>query len=258
MTLTVNLTNNLVSDLTKNLLGGVGTPPPPEEPETISNLIAWFKCNDSSQFVFNGASKISQWNDASGNDNHLTQVTSTNQPTYDSINKKVIFDGVNDFLSCPDIFNGVNTISGFVVIKDTSSGAVAARNGSHWKFGSPSKLSNHYGGIEAGTNGDIYDDFGSNDRKQVAFSETSVTLNKNKVYNVVVNNSSMNVYLNNSLTFATTFNTFSTIATPSIAVSFNNYFEGEMQELIFYTKNVNTTERNQLYNYLNNKYTLDS
>ena len=50
-------------------------------PSVISTA-AWFDASDSSTITIDGSNKVSDWLDKSGNDNHATQVISSEQPTY--------------------------------------------------------------------------------------------------------------------------------------------------------------------------------
>ena len=53
------------------------------QPPSISACTLWLDAADSNTITLNG-SNVSQWNDKSGNDNHLLQGTADNQPTYDA------------------------------------------------------------------------------------------------------------------------------------------------------------------------------
>lgn len=70
-------------------------------PTSISGLQLWLDASDSSTITLNG-STVSQWNDKSGNDYHVSQGTASNQPTYveSALNSKntVRFDGAGDGL----------------------------------------------------------------------------------------------------------------------------------------------------------------
>lgn len=79
------------------LLGTGGVPV--ASPVPMSNLKAWYKADAG--VTLNG-STVSQWNDQSGNGNHLYQSTAANQPTFISDEGDglpgIRFDGVNDIL----------------------------------------------------------------------------------------------------------------------------------------------------------------
>jgi len=67
-----------------------------------TNVELWLDANDSSTITLNG-STVSQWDDKSGNNYHISQATASNQPAYVTsvLNSKNIvrFDGVNDIMS---------------------------------------------------------------------------------------------------------------------------------------------------------------
>lgn len=54
---------------------------PQFSPSDIADLGMWFSAKDDSTLNFNG-DNISQWDDKSGNDNHASQGTASNQPKY--------------------------------------------------------------------------------------------------------------------------------------------------------------------------------
>ena len=70
-------------------------------PASISGLQLWLDADDSETITLNG-STVSQWDDKSGNNYHVSQATASNQPTFtaSALNSKSVvrFDGVNDGL----------------------------------------------------------------------------------------------------------------------------------------------------------------
>ena len=56
-------------------------------PSNISNLLAWWDFSDEETVTKSGANLISQVDDKSGNDYHLTQATGANQPTWEDDNR---------------------------------------------------------------------------------------------------------------------------------------------------------------------------
>lgn len=59
------------------------------------NTVAWYDAAES-YITKDGSDLVSQWDDRSGNDNHLLQATATNQPLWSS--DGVLFDGVDNYL----------------------------------------------------------------------------------------------------------------------------------------------------------------
>jgi len=61
-----------------------------------TSLKAWFR---NGVGVTSSGGVVSQWDDQSGNGNHLLQATGTKQPAYDG-SAIITFDGVDDFMKC--------------------------------------------------------------------------------------------------------------------------------------------------------------
>lgn len=74
-------------------------------PASITTAL-WLDAADASTITLNG-SAVSQWNDKSGNGNHVTQATASAQPTYSMTGfnglPTLSFDAVNDEMSCTDV-----------------------------------------------------------------------------------------------------------------------------------------------------------
>ncbi len=105
--------------------------------------------SDSSTLTLNG-STVSQWNDKSGNNCHVSQGTSANQPTYSgtAFNNRptVFFDATNDEMACDTtgktrvvnsqgnlfyaaVFEMLNDVIGWRMIVGTDSGSGTANQG---------------------------------------------------------------------------------------------------------------------------------
>lgn len=71
------------------------------DPTSVTGLVAWHDASNAGSITASGGT-VSQWDDLSGNGHHLTQATSTYQPTTGSstINglNALGFDGVDDYL----------------------------------------------------------------------------------------------------------------------------------------------------------------
>ena len=64
------------------------------QPADQQNIIAYYKLNTAITVTGSG---VSQWDDQSGNGNHLKQATDTNRPSLES-DGTILFDGVDNFL----------------------------------------------------------------------------------------------------------------------------------------------------------------
>jgi len=90
---------------------------------TPSNIITklWFDAADVLTLNLDGT-KVTQWDDKSGNNCHATQGTGSYQPTYDSVNSRIDFDGSNDILdvACNAIARNVGELNCFAVVQYNS------------------------------------------------------------------------------------------------------------------------------------------
>ena len=62
---------------------------------TLLDPVAWFRFNSG----ITGVTTVSQWDDVTGNANHLKQATETNQPAL-QVDGSILFDGVDNYLKC--------------------------------------------------------------------------------------------------------------------------------------------------------------
>ena len=104
----------------------------------IAGLQLWLDADDSDTITLNG-STVSQWNDKSGNDYHVSQGTASNQPTYtaSALNSKSVvrFDGAGDrlFNTTAQPVSGSSNRTIFIVFSCNS----ASPNDYSLYFGSP-------------------------------------------------------------------------------------------------------------------------
>lgn len=71
-------------------------------PASLTGLAAWWDASDATTFTYSSGSVVSQWRDKSGNARHLSQATTTDQPSRTgTINGKsaVLFDGTSDYMA---------------------------------------------------------------------------------------------------------------------------------------------------------------
>lgn len=82
-----------------------------------SALVAWYDAGDAATITESGGA-VSQWNDKSGNTNHLAQGTGANQPVYSATGFQSNAPGItfttNDFLSKASMTIGTNKTSAFI------------------------------------------------------------------------------------------------------------------------------------------------
>jgi hypothetical protein len=95
-------------------------------PTDLSNLLLWLDASDAST-ITETLGAVSQWDDKSGNGNHVTQATSSQQPTTNSVTiggvNAINFDG-NDFLRRADSLGltGNPAITVLTVVRPDTSG----------------------------------------------------------------------------------------------------------------------------------------
>ncbi len=81
-------------------------------PSDLANLELWTRFNSG---ITESSSLVSQWDDVSGNANHLKQATGTNQPTVQG-DGSILFDGVDNFLKA-DAFTLVQPETVYILFK---------------------------------------------------------------------------------------------------------------------------------------------
>lgn len=84
------------------------------QPTDIAGCQLWLDASDASTFTFGSGTAVSQWNDKSGNTNHVSQSTAGQQPTRSgTINglSSIVFDGSDDILERPN-FQLANATTG--------------------------------------------------------------------------------------------------------------------------------------------------
>jgi len=84
-------------------------------PSDLANLELWTKFN--SGITVTGAG-VSQWDDVSGNGNHLKQGADTNMPS-EEVDGSILFDGVDNFLKA-DAFTLVQPETVYILLKQMS------------------------------------------------------------------------------------------------------------------------------------------
>ena len=96
------------------------------DPSTILGCKAWYDASDSTSITKDGGNLVSQWNDKSGQANHVVQATGSKQPLWVSAGQNgkdiIRFDGVDNILK-KATFTGGEVVQGnmvFFVFKKVS------------------------------------------------------------------------------------------------------------------------------------------
>lgn len=232
-------------------------------PDDIAGLQLWLDADDSDTITLNG-STVSQWDDKSGNDYHVTQSTASYQPTYNTaqLNGKnvVTFDGSDDHIlndSVASVASGNDVpITMFVVFKQLSSGT----NEYGVVFGSSSSIqplfcmmtnSNQLAAQQRTDAGTL----------TAAYSSVSST-SAYRVQSIVLSSSNLTVFDNGtsaaSSSFSpaqTTLNTF-TLGTWRRSGSMNGvaFLHCDIAEVIIYNSALSTSDRESVESYLSTKW----
>jgi len=93
----------------------MGNIPSGFSPPSLANLELWTKFNSGITVTGSG---VSQWDDVSGNGNHLKQDTDTNRPSKE-VDGSILFDGVDNFLAS-DAFTLPQPVSIYLLSKEVT------------------------------------------------------------------------------------------------------------------------------------------
>ena len=231
------------------------------------NLKLWIAA-DTGVVITSGA--VSQWNDLSGNNFHLTQTTAANRPIIlnNAIGNKpaVKFDGVNDFLDGGNILNLGNKSNTIFLIGKTNS---TAANATFFAKSLAGAVSSRYayGHITSGIRL-LYHD---NSEKTVTISGIPTGIYH---YHRIINNrntSRNEIYLNNSIIGSiginSSFNMTSNFnfllgaynnSSGTVPPLSGSYLNGEIAELIFIDSLLSSSQIFEIEAYLSSKYNAPS
>jgi len=222
-----------------------------------TNVELWLDANDSSTITLNG-STVSQWDDKSGNNYHISQATASNQPTYVTsvLNSKNIvrFDGVNDIMSNasaqPVAGSASRTI--FYVFSCNST-----FNGSNYEYGL-------YFGLASPVDGGV---IAISQELAVRVSNGYRIFNQSNddgshaIISAVqdgTNVSNYSMWKNGSALSATTTRSRALNIGPGIHLGAHpviaNWFDGDIAEVIVYSSALSTSDRESVESYLSNKW----
>src|SRR5690554_3352640 len=199
--------------------------------------------------------KVAQWNDLSGNSNHLTQTNSGNQPTLENNvsglngHNQIDFDALStQYLENLDLSNLVEGDI-FALLKLNTSFPSSPVSTGLWTFGS-STLSDHY----PYTNSSVYSGFGNNTRHQISTILPSFDLSSVHILNIN-SGSDFNLRLNNDLFFNTSTGYSSFSSSILLGKSYGNYFfDGKMSEVLLFNTVLSDSLRNLVHSQMQHKY----
>lgn len=223
------------------------------KPTSLDNLVLWLDANNGDSIVYGNTGNVSQWNDLSGNDRHATQASDSRQPDY----QRYAIHGLPAFRCDSDVLfvtSGLGIGSGedrtiLLVAKPNSgynnSEIFGTATTAIIDFGSYS-VDNRVRLRDAGNDGDIYSAAGDVPYNNAHMITVTATSGNTSVYNGTTNIiSSGNEHCHYDLT-------------GSVGVCGTSYsgreFNGDVGEVIVYDRVLNSTELNQLWQYLAQKW----
>ena len=224
---------------------------PPPVPLTISSCIL-FLDNDPTSMTLSGSNKVSQWSDKSGNNNHFTQGTGANQPTFvangiNGQNGVKWNNGFNEFLDCT-FGTTYNQIYDIIAVWN-----IDASSTQLYPF--------VYDSAGVGTRVQL---FWWTDNVRAGTTSAQIAYAKTRPFNLIANHVSFNgasttVYENNVL--KSTING-GTGALTSLRLGHANTIDtlsrlsGYICEVLIYSRQLTSGERSTLQTYLATKYGL--
>lgn len=230
-----------------------------EVPNLISNLEAWYDSSETSTVILSG-SDVTNWEDKAQQNDDLAQGTASAQPEYQATGVNglpgILFDGVDDHLTAPSV-SAFADVSHSWVFTLNPLGANTLMD-EQWFSSFDNATNSELIGLENGTG-----------FFQKATNSGTAILANNRSYNnlhficavtVNVTNSELRAYINGVLVA-----TVSHTATAAInyvlgsdGTPLANFFNGYIQEVLFFDKTLGGGEVNQLTNYLQTKWNFQS
>ncbi|MCS6933893.1 MAG: PKD domain-containing protein [Chitinophagales bacterium] len=229
-------------------------------PASLPGLRLWLSADTG---VTLSGTSVTQWNDISGNNYHCTQPNPGAQPQFVAtnclINNKpsIKFDGINDSL-IGQLIPGISdsSISVFIL----ASGETQTTAGTNAPFFSINQVSNGFWVVRRVIN----QTYGLLTNNVYVSGTTASAPNAGfnfRVHQVIKRlNNDVTLYINNNAV------TLSNSTNPAVIAPFTNapyqlakgpgnaFFKGDIAEILVYDKALNNSERQQVLNYLYNKY----
>src|SRR5205085_3878150 len=145
-----------------------------------------------------------------------------------------------------DVMNGASAGDLFAVIR--ASGINDGKERALWSFGVAG------GAFFTGSNGNIYEDFGTNTRPPVGIPLAPA--NTATLYNVTGTSTQWSIRLNGATFTSRNSNSVSFSSTPMVGSANGYYADGDIAEIIVYNRALSAAEREAVERYLAVKYAL--
>jgi len=212
-----------------------------------NGLVMWMDAADDTTFSYSSGTSVSQWRDKSGNNSHVSQATSANQPsrsTTQNSRKIVTFDGTNDSLSTSISLDLSVTHTIFAIASQTTgtedAGLVSINN----------SLNN---GLTLHNGSTYYSYYGDGSKYATSSITTSTTYIFTKVFKGT-SSTTRQVYLNG--TSATTTGVIANSDASGVIRlgQQSTYLNGKIAEVIIFNRELTATELKQVHTYLGQKW----
>jgi hypothetical protein len=226
-------------------------------PVDISGCSLWLDAADSATLTLSGTN-VTVWGDKSGNARNATQTTVSLQPTYNRDRSAIVFPDLK-YLDMTDAFNMLSSVGKFYSVFVVERRASSKNQNFMLGFGG----STFGAGLAFGYNSNTvfrhtYAAVADTDYTVAGYQVTDPIRIWSGGYNGALRDLNLN-----GLTVTTT-NPYTTPMTawtqPCIGflplIGLNQYFVGDIYEIIFYNSYLTTRERQQVETYLANKWGL--
>jgi hypothetical protein len=245
------------------LLGAGTGATPSNVPATIADLQLWLKADAIPGL--SDSDPIATWPDESGNARDVTQIGApTQRPLYKTSGgvgglPYALFDGVDDVMDVPNFMTAFTAGEVFVVAQMTTYPPVGSNGHAHpingWSSSGLGKRCFYYDIDGACTDATIVDSFGSTTRRCTVIPPSSLALGH--LYEARSGAGEWTSTLNGTQLFTTATNTAGWGTSPNLGFTDTlKRFGGKLHEVIFYSRILNTTERQTVRTYIASKYGL--
>jgi len=226
--------------------GDVSSEPP--DPSTIANLELWLHPRN---ITAGNGNPIDTWPDSSGNARDATAVAGA-RPTYHSSGGAngqpyAQADGTDDAMQLPDFATGFTAGHLFIVLQiDNDPPGATGQSGCPFRASTSAGDASFY----PDTLGDIYENWGSTTRKTIG--NPALNLTTWHVYEVLSKSGAYTVWHNGTQIFTTATNTVGFTTVLRLFLNANaNRMDGNMSELIFFSRDITGGEVTTVKTYLN-------
>lgn len=247
----------------------------PFSPKNIQNLFFWFDASDEKTLfdsttggssVTSNSASVKRWEDKSGNSRHISE--NTNPPTLstNSQNGKnsISFNGTSSQLTTSSSYNISGDVTVFCVVSRKWTTNAYSPVFSSTSYGPSAGL-----GIYVSTSGAAFDwnageililgsGYNSTQKPRTIATPTSLTNDKFYLIKYSAGASECKIFLNLSdITRISSTQSISSInSTWRMGEAAASRFDGKVAEFIFYNKNLNSSETENINNYINKKWSI--